>query len=203
MEKSNYLSTQRLRWLTLVGMMSALTYILYLPIFRIPIILFLELNLSEIVIFIGGFSLGPLAAIFIGFFRFLFSLFYTTTGGIGELADFFYSMAFVLPGVILYQRHRDKKTASIGFIIGFISQLTVTSLLNALVITDLYLTLFLNLTPEAFLGYIQTVLPQVENPYWSLVLWMYLPFNVFKNLVIIALTLFTYKRTHRLIKKFK
>jgi len=203
MEKNNNLSTRRLRWLTLVGMMSALTYILYLPVFRIPIILFLELNLSEIVIFIGGFSLGPLAAIFIGFFRFLFSLFYTSTGGIGELADFLYSMAFVLPGVILYQRSRDKKTASIGFILGFISQLTVTSLLNALVITDLYLTLFLNLTPEAFLGYIQTVLPQVENPYWSLVLWMYLPFNVFKNLVIIALTLITYKRTHQLIKKFK
>ena len=203
MEKNNNLSTRRLRWLTLVAMMSALTYILYLPVFRLPIILFLELNLSEIVIFIGGFSLGPLAAIFIGLFRFLFSLFYTSTGGIGELADFFYSMTFVLPGVILYQRSRDKKTASIGFIIGFISQLTVTSLLNALVITDLYLTLFLNLTPEAFLGYIQTVLPQVENPYWSLVLWMYLPFNVFKNLVIIASTLFTYKRTHRLIKKFK
>ena len=203
MEKNNHRLTQRLRWLTLVGMMSALTYILYLPIFRIPIILFLQLNFSEVVIFIGGFSLGPLAAIFIGLFRFLFSLFYTSTGGIGELADYLYSMAFVLPGVILYQRSRDKRTASIGFIIGFISQLTVTSLLNALVITDLYLRLFLNLTPEAFLGYIQTVLPQVENPYWSLVLWMYLPFNVFKNLVIIALTLFTYKRTHRLIKKFK
>jgi riboflavin transporter FmnP len=203
MEKNNHRLTQRLRWLTLVGMMSALTYILYLPIFRIPIILFLQLNFSEVVIFIGGFSLGPLAAIFIGLFRFLFSLFYTSTGGIGELADYLYSMAFVLPGVILYQRSRDKRTASIGFIIGFISQLTVTSLLNALVITDLYLRLFLNLTPEAFLGYIQTVLPQVENPYWSLVLWMYLPFNVFKNLVIIALTLFTYKRTHRLIKKLK
>jgi riboflavin transporter FmnP len=203
MEKNNRLSTKRSRWLTLVGMMSALTYILYIPIFRIPIILFLELNLSEIVIFIGGFSLGPLAAIFIGLFRFLFSLFFTTTGGIGELADYLYSMAFVLPGVILYQRHSDKKTASIGFIIGFISQLTVTSLLNALVITDLYLRLFLNLTPEAFLESIQVVLPQVENPYWSLVLWMYLPFNVFKNLVIIALTLFTYKRTHRLIKKLK
>jgi riboflavin transporter FmnP len=201
MEKNSHFPTRRMRWITLVGMMSALTYILYLPIFRIPIILFLELNLSEVVIFIGGFSLGPLAAIFIGFFRFLFSLLYSTTGGIGELADYIYSMAFVLPGVILYQRHRDKKTASIGFIIGFISQLTVTSLLNALVITDLYLTLFLNLTPEAFLGYIQTVLPHVENPYWSLVLWMYLPFNIFKNLVVIALTLFTYKRTHRFIKK--
>jgi riboflavin transporter FmnP len=203
MEKNNAFSSKRNRWITLVGMLSALTYLLYLPIFRIPIILFLELNLSEVVIFIGGFSLGPLAAIFIGLFRFLFSLLYTTTGGIGEFADFIYSMAFVLPGVILYQFHRDKKTATLGFIIGFISQLIVTSLLNALVITDLYLTLFLNLTPQEFLGYIQSVLPQVENPYWSLVLWMYLPFNIFKNVVIIALTLFTYKRTHRLIKKLR
>jgi riboflavin transporter len=203
MEKNNSFSSKRNRWITLVGMLSALTYILYLPIFRIPIILFLELNLSEVVIFIGGFSLGPLAAIFIGLFRFLFSLLYTSTGGIGEFADFIYSMAFVLPGVILYQFHRDKKTATLGFIIGFLSQLIVTSLLNALVITDLYLTLFLNLTPQEFLGYIQSVLPQVENPYWSLVLWMYLPFNIFKNVVIIALTLFTYKRTHRLIKKFR
>jgi riboflavin transporter FmnP len=203
MEKNNSFSSKRNRWITLVGMLSALTYLLYLPIFRIPIILFLELNLSEVVIFIGGFSLGPLAAIFIGLFRFLFSLLYTSTGGIGEFADFIYSMAFVLPGVILYQFHRDKKTATLGFIIGFLSQLIVTSLLNALVITDLYLTLFLNLTPQEFLGYIQSVLPQVENPYWSLVLWMYLPFNIFKNVVIIALTLFTYKRTHRLIKKFR
>jgi riboflavin transporter FmnP len=203
MEKNNSFSSKRNRWITLVGMLSALTYLLYLPIFRIPIILFLELNLSEVVIFIGGFSLGPLAAIFIGLFRFLFSLLYTSTGGIGEFADFIYSMAFVLPGVILYQFHRDKKTATLGFIIGFLSQLIVTSLLNALVITDLYLTLFLNLTPQEFLGYIQSVLPQVENPYWSLVVWMYLPFNIFKNVVIIALTLFTYKRTHRLIKKFR
>jgi riboflavin transporter FmnP len=203
MEKNNYFSTKRIRWMTLVGMMSALTYIVYLPIFRIPVILFLELNLSEVVIFIGGFSLGPIAAIMIGLFRFLFSLLFSTTGGIGELADYLYSMAFVLPGVILYQYHRDKRTASLGFIIGFISQLAVTSILNALVITDLYLSLFLNLTPEAFLGYIQSVLPQVENPYWSLVLWMYLPFNIFKNLVIIALTLLTYKRTHHFIKKFR
>ena len=203
MEKNNLFATKRNRWITLVAMMSALTYLLYLPIFRIPIILFLELNLSEVVIFIGGFSLGPLAAIFIGLFRFLFSLLFTTTGGIGELADYIYSMAFVLPGAILYQRHRDKNTATLGFMVGFISQLTVTSLLNALVITELYLNLFLNVTPEAFLEYIQMVLPQVENPYWSLVLWLYLPFNVFKNLVIIALTLVTYKRTHHFIKKLR
>lgn len=193
----------KLRWITLVGLLSAITYVLYLPLFRIPVILFLEINLSEVVMFIGGFSLGPLATIFIGLFRFLFSLPFTTTGSIGELADLLYSFALVLPGVILYQQSRTKQMAMIGFLLGFCLQLLVTSLLNALVITDLYLNLFLNLTPQQFLGYIQTALPQVENPYWSLVFWMYLPFNTIKNSLIIGVTLLLYKRTHQIIKKLR
>jgi riboflavin transporter FmnP len=125
----------------------------------------------------------------------------TTTGGIGEIADLFYSLAFVLPGAFLYQYERSKKMAKYGFLIGFISQLFVTSILNAWVITDLYLTLVLNITPDMFLSYIQGTIPQVTNPYWSLVFWMYLPFNTFKNTFIIAITLLIYKRIHRLIKK--
>jgi riboflavin transporter len=109
----------------------------------------------------------------------------------------------VMPGAILYQQSRTKQTATLGFALGMGLHLLVTSLLNALIITDLYLNLFLNTTPEAFLGYVQMVLPQVQNPYWSLVLWMYLPFNIFKNIIIIAMTLFTYKRVHQFIKKFK
>ncbi|MEY3609686.1 MAG: hypothetical protein RLZZ264_207 [Bacillota bacterium] len=190
MEKNN-LSPHiySLRYLALIGVLSGLTYLLYLPMLRIPVILFLEINLSEIVMFIGGFSLGPLAAIFLGAFRFLFSLPFTTTGGIGEFADFIYSLAFVLPSAWLYQRSRTKQTAMVGFIIGFVLQITITSLLNALWITDLYLDLFLNISPEDFLAYVQTAIPQVTNPYWSLVLWMYLPFNTFKNIVVIFLTL--------------
>lgn len=204
MEKNNLFKKRfSLKYLALMGVLAGLTYLLYLPLLRIPIILFLEINLSEIVMFIGGFSLGPLAAIFLGLFRFLFSLPLTTTGGIGEFADLLYSLVFVLPGTWLYQQSRTKKTATVGFIIGFILQIMTTSLLNALWITDLYLDLFLNITPEEFLGYINTVLPQVTNPYWSLVLWMYIPFNTFKNLVIIFLTLISYKRLHRLIKRFK
>ncbi len=204
MEKNN-LSVHRysLRYLALVGVLAGLTYLLYLPMLRIPIILFLEINLSEIVMFIGGFSLGPLAAIFLGAFRLLFSLPFTTTGGIGEFADLIYSLAFVLPGAWLYQRSRTKQTAMLGFIIGFVLQITITSLLNALWITDLYLDLFLNISPEDFLAYVQTAIPQVTDPYWSLVLWMYLPFNTFKNIVVIFLTLMSYKRLHRLIKRFK
>jgi len=204
MEKNN-LSPQKysLRYLALIGVLAGLTYLLYLPMLRIPVILFLEINLSEIVMFIGGFSLGPLAAIFLGAFRFLFSLPFTTTGGIGEFADLIYSLAFVLPSAWLYQRSRTKQTAMVGFIIGFVLQITITSLLNALWITDLYLDLFLNISPDDFLAYVQSAIPQVTDPYWSLVLWMYLPFNTLKNFIVIFLTLTSYKRLHRLIKRFK
>lgn len=195
--------TLSIRWMTLVGIFSAIAYVLYLPILRIPVILFLEINLSEVVMFIGGFSLGPLAAISIGVFRLLFSLPFSTTGGIGELADFIYSFALVLPGVVMYQYSRTKKTAGYGFVIGFFLQLITTSFMNALLITDLYLTLFLNISGEEFVAYVQTVIPQVTNPYWSLVLWLYLPFNTMKNLVVIFITLISYKRLHRFIKKIK
>lgn len=204
MKKNNSLSQSfSLRYLALVGILASLTSLLYLPMLRIPVILFLEINLSEIIMFIGGFSLGPIAVIFLGAFRFLFSLPFSTTGAIGEFADLIYSLAFVLPGAFLYQRSRTKQTAMVGFMIGFILQITITSLFNALFITDLYLELFLNITPEVFLDYIQTAIPQVSDPYWSLVLWMYLPFNTFKNIVVILLTLISYKRLHRLIKRFK
>jgi riboflavin transporter len=196
-------SKAKLRWLTLVAMLAALTYVLYLPLLRIPIILFLEINLSEVVMFIAGFSLGPWAVVFTGIFRLLFALPFTTTGGIGELADLLYSFAFILPGAILYQFNRTKQTATLGFVIGFALQLMVTSLMNALLITDLYLNLFLNISPEQFLSYIQNTIPQVENPYWSLVLYMYLPFNILKNSIIIGLSLLTYKRVHLVIKTFR
>ena len=200
-EEQTRRSSQKIKRLTLIGIFSGFASLLYLPMFRIPVILFLEVNLSEVVMFIGGFSLGPIAAFFIGMFRLLLSLPLTTTGGIGEIADLLYSLAFVLPGAFLYQYERSKKMAKYGFLIGFISQLFVTSILNAWVITDLYLTLVLNITPEMFLSYIQGTIPQVTNPYWSLVFWMYLPFNAFKNALIIAITLLIYKRIHRLIKK--
>jgi riboflavin transporter FmnP len=196
-------SQATIRWFTLVGMLAALTYVLYLPLFRIPIILFLELNLSEVVMFIAGFSLGPWAVLFTGMFRLLFALPFTTTGGIGELADLMYSLSFVLPGAILYQHHRTKQIATVGFMLGFALQLLVTSLMNALIITDLYLQLFLNITPAQFLASVQTAIPQVQDPYWSLVLWMYLPFNMLKNTIIIVLSLLTYKRVHFLIKRYR
>jgi riboflavin transporter len=197
-----------IRRLTLIGLLSALSalfYVLRIPLFGIfPY--FLEINFSEIAMFITGFALGPIAAMFTIFFRFLFSLPFSSTAFIGEIADTIYSLVFILPTVWIYSRQRTVKGIFIAFSVGFVLQLVVTSFLNAYVITDLYLAFFLgqyNASTEDFLSIIQITNPWVSDPYWSLVLFVYLPFNIIKNTLVIALTFLSYKRMHHYIKLFK
>jgi riboflavin transporter FmnP len=199
---------ETIRYMTLVGLMSALTTILYF--LRIPVIglfpYFLQVNLSEIVMFITGFALGPIAGLFTLLFRFFISLPFSTTAYIGEIADLVFSFFFIIPAVMIYQKNRSPRGVYLAFIVAMVLQLVVSSVLNALVITDLYLEYFLgryNATAEDFVNIIRLTNPLVSDPYWSLVLYVYLPFNILKNTGMITLTLITYKRLHLLIKKFR
>ena len=45
----------------------------------------------------------------------------TSTGGVGEFANFLIGCSFVLPSAIYYRRHRSKQGAAISMIIGTIS----------------------------------------------------------------------------------
>jgi riboflavin transporter FmnP len=191
-----------LRKISLIGILSGLAYLLY--VFRLPGFVFfpsyLEINLSEVILFLVGFAYGWKALLFSLLFRYVVALPFSSTSLIGETADFIYSFVFIVPSSILYGIRRKKESVFIGFFIGFILQLIVTSLLNALVVTDLYLNLFFG-GSDAFLNFIQQTNPQVVDPYFSLVLWVYLPFNTIKNTIIIIVTLMSYKRVHQLLKK--
>jgi riboflavin transporter FmnP len=188
--------------------MAALTTILYF--LRMPVIglfpYFLQVNLSEIVMFITGFALGPIAGLFTLLFRFFISLPFSASAYIGEIADLVFSFFFIIPAVIIYQKYRNPRGVYLAFIVAMMLQLIVSSVLNALVITDLYLEYFLgryNTNADDFVNIIRLTNPLVNDPYWSLVLYVYLPFNILKNSAIITLTLLTYKRLHLLIKKFR
>jgi riboflavin transporter FmnP len=199
---------KQIQRMTLIALLSAVSVLLYLV--RIPMFglfpYFLEINFSEIAMFITGFALGPIAALFTIAFRFFFSLPFSSTAFIGELADLVYSISFILPAVIYYHYHRSAKGIMIAFSLAFISQLIVTSLVNVFIVTDLYLAYFLGrfgATADDFVAIIKATNPWVQDPYWSLVLFVYLPFNTIKNIVIIGLTFLSYKRIHVFIKKIK
>lgn len=193
------------KFITRVGIFGAISVLLYTVkglYFSIPIFpAFLEFGFSEVPIFIAGYSFGPFAAAMIAVLRLLIKLPFSTTASVGEFADLIYTLSFVLPAVFYYQMHRTKPGVVVAFLIGFAFQLVVTSVLNALVITDLYLTLYY-LTPEQFVSIVQVTNPSVTDVHWSLVLWVYLPFNILKNTLIVAITFLTYKRISGLINSF-
>lgn len=198
---SSILNTKFLARVGIFGAISILFYTirgLYFPIPFFPT--FLEVGFSEIPIFIAGYSFGPLAVVLISVLRLLVKLPFSTTFMVGELADFVYTLAFILPAVLIYQTRRTKERAALGFALGFIMQLVVTSLANALLVTDLYIAQ-MNISKEAFVNFIQMTNPWVVDPYWSLVLWVYLPFNVIKNTIVIVLTFLTYKRISGLVSQ--
>jgi riboflavin transporter FmnP len=145
---------------------------------------------------------GPFAAMFGLLFRFVVAIPFSTTSLIGEFADMVYSTAFVFPLTLLYPHWRTKRGALVGLLLGFFSQLIVTSLLNVYWITDAYLNLYFG-SASNFVTFIQQTNPRVTDAYWSLVLYVYLPFNAIKNSIILTITVLSYKRIHFFLKRFR
>ena len=109
--KENKLFT--LKHLVLMGMFGALGAVLMLFEFPIPFIAppFYGLDLSEIPVLVGTFSMGPLAGLVIELVKILVKLVLkpTTTGFVGEFANFCIGCSLVLPAGFLYKRNKTKK----------------------------------------------------------------------------------------------
>ena len=86
------------RQMTLVGIMSSLSVILYYFVkFNLPFFPpWLDIQVSEIPALITGFAYGPYAGFLVIFIRFVVKLPATITAGVGELADLILSAALVI-----------------------------------------------------------------------------------------------------------
>ena len=198
--------TNVVRTMARVGVFAAISTILYVvPLFNftIPGILptFLKFHFDEIPALIAGFAFGPFSAFGIILIKTFIKL---PLGGantmyVGEISDFIYSLALVLPAAIIYKRHRKFKFAALGLAIGFICQIVISTLMNVYVMIPLYMKLF-SMNEETIMFMMP---PFVKDAKWSYALLSVIPFNVVKNILVIAVTLVVYKPLHRLIEKIK
>ena len=97
---------------------------------------FYKLDLSEAVILLGGFAMGPSAAILIELLKNLINLLLngTTTAYIGELSNFIIGCSFVVPASFIYKYKKTKKGAMISLCVGVLSLGIVGGLLNYFVL---------------------------------------------------------------------
>ena len=91
------------RNLVLAGILVALSLVLMLLELPIPFLPpWLKLDFSTVPLLIGGFAMGPVWGICMQAVKSALHLLWSSTGGVGELADFIMGGAFVLTASLIY-----------------------------------------------------------------------------------------------------
>lgn len=196
------------KFIAKVGVLSALASAIMFIETPIPFMPpFLKLDLSEIIVLLGAFALGPLAGVAIELVKNLVHLPFTITGGVGEFANFVVGCALVVPAALVYKRNKTMKTAIKGLVIGSLSMVVLASLINYFVMIPLYVEIFakqFNITAEQSMQSIVQMSAE-ENQgimdFKTLILFGIVPFNIVKVIIVSLLTFVSYKRVSPLLHR--
>ena len=158
--------------ISVLAMLSALAFAALA--FRVPVVLFLKYDPKDIVITIGGFLYGPLAAFMVtAAVAFVEMITVSETGFIGLLMNIIAGCSFACTASFIYKKHRSLKGAVIGLVTAWLLTTAVMVMWNYL-ITPLYM----KVPREQVVG---------------LLLPAFIPFNLLKGGLNAAFTMLLYK----------
>lgn len=184
-----------------ISLLGAISFVLMALDFAIPIFpSFLKFDIGDIPSLVGGFAMGPLAAIAIQMIKNLMKLLImgSSTGSIGELSNFIIGSSFAGIASLIYMKNKTLKTAIIACISGTLAMSILGVASNYFVMLPLYATLF-KMPMEAIVAMGSAITPMIHDKL-TLVLFSILPFNLMKGTLISLLTMLIYKRLSPLLK---
>ena len=196
-EKSRKNAVLSVRTISMTAMLSAVAYLLAFVEFPVPLSpSFARMDLSDLPALIGAFAFGPFSGLLIELVKNTLQLLTTSTGGIGEIANFLMGASYVVTAGFIYKRHKTKKTALLACIAASFVMGAAAALANYFILLPLFET-FMPLNQliasfGAFLPFIHTKL--------DIVLFNALPFNILKGLVIGGVTMLIYKKLALVLK---
>ena len=97
----------------MTAILSVIAFVLAFLEIPVPVIApsFVKLDLSDFPALIGAFAFGPMVGVVIELIKNGLQLFSSSTGGVGELANFFIGSSFVFTAGLIYKLNKTKKTA--------------------------------------------------------------------------------------------
>lgn len=185
------------RMLTMAAMLSAVSFIMAYIEFPVPFSpSFARMDLSDFPALVGAFAFGPVAGVLIELVKNVLQLFSTSTGGVGELANFLMGASFVFTAGLIYKRNKNKKNAWIGCIAGSIVMGIAAAFTNYFIL----LPLFEQFMPiDQLIASFGEFIPFIRTKL-DVVLFNAFPFNLLKGLVISVFTILVYKRLSPVLK---
>ncbi len=173
--------------LTRIAVLAAMAFVLFLV--QIPVVAFYKLDLSNIPVLLGTFSLGTVPGLVILLIKDLLALLRTTTAGIGDLADFLMSAALIIPAGIIYHRNKTRKNAIIGMAVGTVCMVIAGVLINKWIMLPFYMSAF-HMDMQGIINFAKV---QGVDSEWKLLLMVTGPFNLLKGAVLSVVTGLVYK----------
>ncbi len=172
-----------------ISLLSALSYVLML--LESPAYIgFLRLELSDIPAIVGAFQFGPMAGLIIELIKNLIKgITATKTAGIGELANFIVSTAYVVPAAIIFRKMKSRYKSVVSFGAATVCMTVAGFLMNYFVTIPMYVTLsggMENVLATA------TVIPGIKDKL-TLILYGITPFNIGKGIFLGVLGHYTYR----------
>ena len=199
--KKSIFTTKTITRVAIFSAISAVLYIVPYLKFSVPFFpAFLEIHFDEIPAAIAGFAYGPFVGFLVIFIKTLIKLPFTSTLCVGELADFIYGSILVVVSSFIYKKHRNIKGAIVGFLTAMAVQVIASGFITTFLLLDFYIFM-MGFPKGAILGMCQKVNPNVTSLTWPFFFYVALPFNAFKDAIILVLTFVLYKQTHRIIDK--
>lgn len=179
------MNRKKTNYLTKIGVLSAVAFILQVigSIMQIKVAGFLEVEFSDLPAIFGTLALGPVAGVLIEFIKNFLHLTISSTGFVGELANFVVNGVFVFTIGLFYKHNKTKKGAVISLIAGCLIMPVAAAFANFFIMLPLYM-------PAADLA-----------AKISLVLTTITPFNLARAIALACLTVWCYKPLSPLLHK--
>ncbi len=197
----SFTTKQRTNWIAKTGIMAAAAIILMILEFPLPLMPgFLKFDVSEVPVLLAAFALGPWSAVIIEFIKNLVHYPLSASFGVGEIANFIVGCAFVVPAGILYRLHRNKKTAIISMVAGTLSMTLVGCLMNYFIMIPFYVKA-MSFPMEAIVNLANTAGNALVKDLPTLIVFVFVPFNLFKGAVVSFIVALIYKRISPLLHK--
>lgn len=197
MQQPKRAAALNIRTVTMTALLSAMAYVLAFVEFPVPLSpSFARMDLSDFPALIGAFAFGPLSGLLVELVKNALQLLTTSTGGIGEIANFLMGASYVVTAGFIYNRHKTKKTALIACILASVVMGIAAALANYFIL----LPLFESFMPlDQLISSFAEFLPFIRTKL-DVVLFNALPFNLLKGLVIGGFTMLIYKRLAPILK---
>lgn len=191
-------SIQNVRMLTMTAVLSAIAFVLAFFEFPVPLSpSFARMDLSDLPALIGAFAYGPVSGVLIELVKNALQLLTSSTGGIGELANFIMGSSFVVAAGLIYKHHKTKRTAILACLIASVIMGVVATVVNYFILLPVF---------EAFMPLDQLIasfgefMPFIKTKL-DVVLFNAFPFNLLKGIGISIVTMLLYKRLTPILKE--